>query len=77
MKIVKERNAGTLFHTDASDAYCKTPINTDDLGVDLMTLSSYKILGPRGIGALYVREGVMVDRLLEGQIGTQKALARR
>jgi len=37
-----------------------------------MTLSSYKILGPRGVGVLYVREGVNVERLLEGQIGTQK-----
>jgi cysteine desulfurase len=38
----------------------------------LATVSSYKILGPRGIGALYVKEGVNVDKILEGQIGTQK-----
>ncbi len=37
-----------------------------------MTLSSYKTLGPRGVGVLYAREGVNVERLLEGQIGTQK-----
>jgi cysteine desulfurase len=43
-----------------------------DLKVDLATVSSYKILGPRGIGALYTREGVNVDKILEGQIGTQK-----
>jgi cysteine desulfurase len=60
-----------LFHTDASDAYGRIPENVDDLGVDLLTLSSYKILGPRGVGVLYVREGVSVERLLEGQIGTQ------
>jgi len=35
-------------------------------------VSSYKILGPRGVGALYVKEGVSVDKILEGQIGTQK-----
>jgi len=70
-KIAKEKNPEVLFHTDASDAYGKIPINVKELGVDLMTLSSYKILGPRGIGALYVREGVKVERLLEGQLGTQ------
>jgi cysteine desulfurase len=70
--IVKNKNADTIFHTDASDAYGKMPFNVKDLGIDLATISSYKILGPRGIGALYVREGVNIERILEGQIGTQK-----
>ncbi|MEM3580713.1 MAG: aminotransferase class V-fold PLP-dependent enzyme, partial [Candidatus Bathyarchaeia archaeon] len=60
------------FHTDASDAYGKIQFNVQDLGVDMTTISSYKILGPRGIGALYVREGINIERILEGQIGTQK-----
>ncbi|MEM3641373.1 MAG: cysteine desulfurase family protein [Candidatus Bathyarchaeia archaeon] len=72
LKIVKDKNPEIIFHTDASDAYGKIHFNADDLGVDLATLSSYKILGPRGIGALYVKEGVKVERILEGQIGTQK-----
>jgi cysteine desulfurase len=72
LEIVKDKNPGTIFHTDASDAYGKIEFNVKDLGVDLATISSYKILGPRGIGALYVREGVNVERILEGQIGTQK-----
>ncbi len=72
VEIVKEKNPEILFHTDASDAYGRIPVNVDELGVDLMTLSSYKILGPRGMGVLYVRAGVNVERLLEGQIGTQK-----
>ncbi|UCF59601.1 MAG: cysteine desulfurase [Candidatus Bathyarchaeota archaeon] len=72
VKIVKEKNSETLFHTDASDAYGRIPVNIGELGVDLMTLSSYKILGPRGVGVLCAREGVNVERLLEGQIGTQK-----
>jgi cysteine desulfurase len=38
----------------------------------LATISSFKILGPRGIGALYIREGINMERILEGQIGTQK-----
>jgi cysteine desulfurase len=72
LDIVKDKNSETLFHTDASDAYGRIPFNVQDLKVDLATVSSYKILGPRGIGALYVKEGVNVDKILEGQIGTQK-----
>ncbi len=72
LEIVKDKNSETIFHTDASDAYGKIPLDTRDLNVDLATVSSYKILGPRGIGALYVKEGVSINRILEGQIGTQK-----
>jgi cysteine desulfurase len=72
IEIVKDKNSETLFHTDASDAYGRIPFSVQDLGVDLATVSSYKILGPRGMGALYVKEGVNVNKILEGQIGTQK-----
>ncbi len=72
LEIVKDKNSETIFHTDASDAYGKIPFAARDLNVDLATISSYKILGPRGIGALYVKEGVSINRILEGQIGTQK-----
>ena len=70
--IVKAKNPAAIFHTDASDAYARIPVNVQDLNVDMATFSSYKILGPRGIGALYIREGVNVEKILEGQIGTQK-----
>jgi cysteine desulfurase len=72
LEIVKDKNSEAIFHTDASDAYGRIPLNVQDLKVDLATVSSYKILGPRGIGALYAKEGVNVDKILEGQIGTQK-----
>jgi cysteine desulfurase len=72
LDIVKDKNPDSLFHTDASDAYGRIPFNVQNLKVDLATASSYKILGPRGVGALYVKEGVNVDKILEGQIGTQK-----
>lgn len=72
IKIVKDKNPEALFHTDASDAYGKINLNVKDLNVDLATISSYKILGPRGIGALYIKEGVNIEKILEGQIGTQK-----
>ena len=71
-KIVKDRNPNTVFHTDASDAYGRIPFDVQQAGVDLATLSSYKILGPRGAGALYVKERVNVEKILEGQIGTQR-----
>jgi cysteine desulfurase len=72
LAIVKDRNPKAIFHTDACDAYGRIPINVQELKVDMATVSSYKILGPRGIGALYIREGVNVEKILEGQIGTQK-----
>src|SRR3972149_6326227 len=72
LEIVKDRNPETLFHTDASDAYGRIPLSIKELNVDLATVSSYKVLGPRGIGVLYVREGVNVEKILEGQIGTQR-----
>ena len=72
LEIVKDKNMETIFHTDASDAYGRIPLNVQDLKVDMATVSSYKILGPRGIGALYIRNGVNLEKILEGQIGTQK-----
>ena len=72
VEIVSDRNAETVFHTDASDAFGKVPCDVRKWDVDLATISSYKILGPRGIGCLYVKEGVNVERILEGQIGTQR-----
>ncbi len=70
--IVKAKNPQTLFHTDASDAYGRIPLNVQNLNVDLATISSYKIQGPRGMGAMYMRDGINMERILEGQIGTQK-----
>jgi cysteine desulfurase len=72
VKIVKDKNPQALFHTDATDAYGRVPFNVQDLNVDSATVSSYKIQGPRGMGAMYLREGVNLDRIIEGQIGTQK-----
>ena len=72
LEVVRDENPETICHTDASDAYGKIGFDVQGLGVDLATIGSYKILGPRGIGALYVKEGVNVEKILEGQIGTQK-----
>lgn len=72
VEIVKDKNPDTLFHTDASDAYGRIPFNVEKWNVDLATLNSYKILGPRGVGALYTKEGIGIERILEGSIGTQR-----
>jgi cysteine desulfurase len=70
--VVKAKNKNVLFHTDCSDAYGRIPLNVQSLGVDMATVSSLKIQGPRGVGAMYLKEGITLDRILEGQIGTQK-----
>lgn len=49
---------GVLLHSDAVQAVGKIPVNVDDLGVDMLTVSAHKLNGPKGIGALYVRHGV-------------------
>jgi len=54
------------FHTDASQAPLWVDINVEKLGVDLMTLDAQKVLGPKGIGALYVRRGTPVEPILWG-----------
>jgi cysteine desulfurase len=54
------RSHGALFHTDATAAAGQIPLDVIELGVDLMTLSSNDIYGPKGVGALYIRKGVRV-----------------
>jgi cysteine desulfurase len=54
------------FHTDAVQAVGKVPVNVKDLGVDLMSISSHKINGPKGVGALYIRSGLKIDPYLLG-----------
>ena len=63
-KITREKNV--LFHTDAVQAVGKIPIDVKNLKVDLLSMSSHKINGPKGVGALYIRGGVEVDPLLLG-----------
>jgi cysteine desulfurase NifS len=60
------RGRGALFHTDAVQAIGKVPVNIDDLSVDLLSLSGHKFHGPKGVGVLYVREGIELESLVHG-----------
>lgn len=59
-KLIKRSGAPALLHCDAVQAFGKMSINVKKIGVDLMTVSSHKIHGPKGVGALYVRDGVRI-----------------
>lgn len=63
-KICKEKNI--IFHTDAVQAAGKIPIDVKELGIDLLSISSHKINGPKGIGALYIRNGISLDPIILG-----------
>lgn len=60
------REAGVLFHTDAVQALGNVPIDVKELGIDLMSISAHKIYGPKGVGALYIKKGLVLPNLLHG-----------
>lgn len=57
---------GILFHTDAVQALGNVPIDVKELGVDMLSMSAHKIYGPKGIGALYIRKGLILPNFMNG-----------
>lgn len=62
--IAKEHHI--LFHTDAVQAYGHIPLNVDELSIDLLSASGHKLHGPKGIGFLYIRNGVRIGSFVQG-----------
>ena len=78
-RIARER--GVLFHTDAAQSAGKIPVRAAALGADLLTIAGHKLYAPKGVGALYVRDGVPLEPLVHGashesgrRAGTESAL---
>ncbi len=57
---------GALIHTDAAQSVGKVPVQVDDLGVDLLSVAGHKLYAPKGIGILYIRSGVKLEKLMFG-----------
>ncbi|MCX8171297.1 MAG: cysteine desulfurase [Candidatus Bathyarchaeota archaeon] len=70
--IVRDKDEAVLIHTDACDAFGRIPLDMKNLDVDLASFSSHKVYGPKGVGALYVREGIKIEPIIYGQLSTQK-----
>jgi cysteine desulfurase len=75
------REHGVRFHTDAAQSVGKIPTRVGDLGVDLLTLAGHKFHAPKGIGALYIRDGLKLEPLIHGaghesgrRAGTESAM---
>jgi len=63
-RIAQEK--GIYFHTDAVQTVGHIPVDVDELGVNLLSLSAHKFYGPKGVGALYIRKGTRIERFLHG-----------
>ncbi len=64
VKICKEKNV--YFHSDATQSFGKIPINVHQMNIDLLSVNSHKMYGPKGIGGLYIKKGTKIEPLLHG-----------
>jgi len=60
------RKNNILVHTDAAQSLGKTAVNIEELGVDLLSIAGHKLYAPKGVGALFVREGVELKKFIHG-----------
>lgn len=75
VNLVKDKDPEIKVHVDACDAFMKTPLDLKVTGADLASFSSHKVYGPKGAGALYIREGIELRPVIHGQLSTQKLWA--
>jgi len=73
-EAIKQQKPDIIFHIDAVQTVGKIPVDVDDLGVELLSMSSHKIYGPKGIGALYIRKGTKISPFMTG--GAQESNRR-
>mgnify|MGYP001072641483 CR=1 FL=1 len=64
---------GTIFHTDAVQAFAKIPVNVKKLEIDSLAISSHKFHGPKGVGVFYLKKGIPIKELIQGG-GHEKGL---
>ena len=60
------RKHGAIMHCDAAQSVGKIPVNVEEMGVDLLSVAGHKLYAPKGIGALYIRKGVKIEKLMHG-----------
>ena len=71
-EVAKDKDPDIVVHTDACDALGRIPLDLEKLGIDMASFSGHKVYAPKGVGALYVREGVKLEPILYGQLSSQK-----
>ena len=69
------RQAGVLFHTDAVQAVGHVKINVKEMNIDMLSMSGHKFHGPKGVGALYARKGILLTNIIEGGAQERKKRA--
>jgi len=60
------RRHNIAFHTDAAQSVGKHPVNVQELAVDMLTIAGHKVYAPKGVGALYIRDGIVLEKLIHG-----------
>ena len=65
-KLIKERSSRAKFHVDAVQGYGKLPIDVNKSNVDFLTVASHKIHGPKGVGFIYKKKGIILNSLISG-----------
>ncbi len=71
LEVVKDKDDSIFFHTDATSAFGRIPLDYSKVEVDLATFNSNRILGPKGIAGLYIKEGTKLKAIYEGQLSVE------